>query len=174
MQEETFLRKHKPLPADPSLRIVRPSWQQDGGTPGVVGIPRSHCRRQRDTDRDPAVYENFEWLAGVMKEMDRREGSDRSFEGMSTAAALDERIASIRERLQIERSLRTVIVASPEVVLTRQQRPRRPRADRRGTRDGSAFLVFPGAGTVPHAWSGALRRVRPGVGLGAGVGLVAG
>lgn len=92
-------------------------WDVDGNSIQVWwAFLAPHCRRQRETDRDPAIYENFEWLAGVMNEMDRRAGSDRTFEEMSTAAALDARIASIRERLQVERSLRTVIVAPSEPV----------------------------------------------------------
>lgn len=76
------------------------------------------CLRVRADERDPAIYENFEGLAQAMHNMDVRAGSAPRFDDVTTVASLERRVASTRESLRLEQSLRTVILASPEVVPT--------------------------------------------------------
>jgi hypothetical protein len=76
------------------------------------------CLRVRADEGDSAVYENFEWLVQAMHKMDLRAGSARSFDEVTTAAWIAGRVASTREQLRLEQSLRTVILASPDAVPT--------------------------------------------------------
>ena len=75
-----------------------------------------YCRATRARLEDPAVYENFEWLAGAMDAMDRRAGRRVIYDDALLTTVLDGAVKSARERLRIEQSLRTVFVASPEAV----------------------------------------------------------
>jgi hypothetical protein len=71
-----------------------------------------YCRALRARMEAPALYENFEWLSG---EMDRG-GKSVIYDEARLAAMLDGAVNNTRERLRIEQSLRTVILASPEAV----------------------------------------------------------
>ena len=73
-----------------------------------------HARRERDELGDGAVWEDFEWLAGLMAEMDRRTGKATVDKAMS--GSLEDEITYLRGRIRIEEELRTVILAPPEVV----------------------------------------------------------
>ena len=75
-----------------------------------------YCRAIRARLEDPAVYENFEWLAGAMDAMDRRAAGASIYNEALLTAMLDGGINNARERIRIEQSLRTVILASPVVV----------------------------------------------------------
>jgi hypothetical protein len=69
----------------------------------------------------PAYGENFEWLAGVMAEFDRRSGSP-AIDWATMVADLDAYIADQRASLRLEEALRSVLPAttepSPAVALT--------------------------------------------------------
>jgi hypothetical protein len=67
--------------------------------------------RVREQEGDGAIYEDFEWLAGFMAEMDRRTGK------ASVDAAwlsLEEEITILQSRIRTEEALRTMIIASPD------------------------------------------------------------
>jgi hypothetical protein len=76
---------------------------------------------------NPQIFEEFEWLAELMADMDRRAGA-QAFDASSFTSDLGGRIASIQDRLLVEQSLRTVIVASPEVGMATQPAPATPTA----------------------------------------------
>jgi hypothetical protein len=59
---------------------------------------------------DPAILENFEWLARQMSSMDRRAGLVVAYGGARLPAALDDIIGNTRERLRVERSLSRTVV----------------------------------------------------------------
>jgi hypothetical protein len=75
-----------------------------------------YCRATRARLEDPAIYVNFEWLAAEMDSMDRRAGMGVIYNEAVLTALLDRGVNNTRERLRIEQSLRTVIIASPEAV----------------------------------------------------------
>ena len=58
----------------------------------------------------------FEWLAGRFAEVMERAGMTMAFDEAYLRDSLERRIASTRDMLRVEQSLRTVIVASPEAV----------------------------------------------------------
>jgi len=62
---------------------------------------------------NPKIYEDFEWLATLMADLDRRAGAP-AFDAASLTGDLADRIASYQDRLRLEQSLRTVILASPD------------------------------------------------------------
>jgi hypothetical protein len=64
---------------------------------------------------DPTLLEHFEWLAGMMAAMDERAGNPTLSEDW-IKKSLDGRIVATRDRLRVEQSLRTVIIAPPETV----------------------------------------------------------
>jgi hypothetical protein len=68
------------------------------------------ARRARIEADDPFVYEHFEWLAGVMAEMDRKAGVGASYDEAFLAGTLDERIERARDQIRIAEELRAVIV----------------------------------------------------------------
>jgi hypothetical protein len=70
----------------------------------------------------PAIYENFEWLSGEME----RGGKSVIYDEARLTAGLDGDVNSTRESLRIEQSLRTVILASPEVMLAAPPAPATP------------------------------------------------
>jgi hypothetical protein len=80
---------------------------------GYVG---PQCMATRARLEDPGVYENFEWLAAAMDAMDRRAGRRVVYNEALLTGLLDGGVTNLRERLRIERSLRTVIIAPPEVM----------------------------------------------------------
>jgi len=74
-------------------------------------------RHWRDADDDPRGFEGFEWLAGVMDEMDRREGGQTApIDEAWFARSLMTRIALHEELIHVEEALRTVIVAPPDAM----------------------------------------------------------
>jgi hypothetical protein len=73
-----------------------------------------YVRAKRAEQGNPGQYADNEWLADYMAEMDRRAGVP--VVGEAGLGPLDVVIARLRDRLRVEEALRTVIVASPEVV----------------------------------------------------------
>jgi hypothetical protein len=71
-------------------------------------------RRLRAERGIPDLIVDFEWLAGLFAEMDRRAG--RPTNDVAMLGPLEAVIAQLRERLHVEQSLRTVIIASPEAL----------------------------------------------------------
>jgi hypothetical protein len=73
-----------------------------------------YVRQKRAEQGNPHNFEDNEWLAGIMAEMDRQAGRPPADEAM--LGPLDVLIARLKERLRVEEVLRTVIVASPEAL----------------------------------------------------------
>ena len=70
-------------------------------------------RRRRAEWHSQTMLENFEWLAGVMAEFDRRAGMS-TFDEPSLASILERLIGNCHDRFRVEQVLRTVILQSPE------------------------------------------------------------
>jgi hypothetical protein len=85
-----------------------------------------NCLQIRKDHGDPAIYENFEWLAQAMHEMDVRAGSTRNFDDVTTPALIEEDIAGVLARLRVEMALRTVITAALDAVPVTPSAPPAP------------------------------------------------
>jgi hypothetical protein len=70
-----------------------------------------HALRAREEAGDGAIWEDFEWLAGFMAEMDRRTG--KASVDVAWLGSLEEEITNLQSRISTEEALRTMIVASP-------------------------------------------------------------
>jgi hypothetical protein len=70
-----------------------------------------HALRVREEAGDGAIWEDFEWLAGFMAEMDRRTG--KASVDVAWLGSLEEEITNLQSRISTEEALRTMIVASP-------------------------------------------------------------
>jgi hypothetical protein len=90
-------------------------WQGSGSECAMWWVALEPFARRRQAAVGPAMYENFEWLAGVMAGFNRRLGS-RTADRTSLTGELQLRIDAYRDYLREEEALRTVIVASPEAV----------------------------------------------------------
>jgi uncharacterized protein DUF4760 len=75
----------------------------------VVLAPFIH--QLRVLNEDETEYSNFEWLAQVMAELDRRAGASVFNEAL-LASQLPSRIASFQDRLRFEQALRSAAVTS--------------------------------------------------------------
>ena len=75
-----------------------------------------YCRATRARMEDPFIYVNFEWLNSEMDGMDRAAGTGVIYNEAVLTAMLDGGVNNTRERIRIEQSLRTVIIASPEAL----------------------------------------------------------
>jgi len=75
-------------------------------------------QRWRAEQGNPHNFEDNEWLAGILAEMDRRAGRPTIDE--TTLGPLDVLITREQDRLRVEQALRTVIVASAEVLTVGQ------------------------------------------------------
>ena len=73
-----------------------------------------HAQRYRDEDGDSAIFEDFEWLAGLMAEMDRQTGKARVDKAI--AGSVQDEIDYLQDRIAVEEALRTVILRQPGVV----------------------------------------------------------
>lgn len=58
----------------------------------------------------PGALEHFEWLAGLMSEMDRKAGATTVYDEPYIASTLDKRIQNDKDRLRIAEEVRAVIV----------------------------------------------------------------
>lgn len=64
----------------------------------------------RERDREPRIWNEFEWLAGMMAEMDRKAGVTTAVNPESLARQLPIDINQAREAVEIEEALRTITV----------------------------------------------------------------
>jgi hypothetical protein len=85
------------------------------------------ARKFRAEDGDPSIFEDFEWLAAFMAETDRRAGAP-VYDASRFALTLEDRIASLHDRLRGEQALRTFILAPPEAGMVQQPAPAPPSA----------------------------------------------
>jgi len=69
--------------------------------------PATFVARQRDDD--PALHEHFEWLAGLMTEMDRKAGKTATFDEANRASLVPLYIERNREVVRIAEESRAVI-----------------------------------------------------------------
>jgi len=86
-----------------------------------------YAQRRRTELHEPAAYEHFEWLAGIMGELDRRAGyvpADMDW----VMANMERRIAMFQDMIRVQQSLRTVITASPDAVQTAPRATANPRS----------------------------------------------
>ena len=83
------------------------------------------ARKFRAEDGDPSIFEDFEWLAAFMAETDRRAGAP-AYDASRFALTLEDRIASLHDRLRVEQTLRTFILAPPEVAVAQAPAPSAP------------------------------------------------
>ncbi len=67
-------------------------------------------RVARERDADPALYENFEWLADLMAEMDRKTGKTATFDEANRASLIPFYIERNREVVRIAEESRAVLV----------------------------------------------------------------
>jgi hypothetical protein len=81
-------------------------WDGSGGTCLTWWIVLEPMIQRLRAESGPAFGENFEWLAGVMEEFDRRRGS-KSEDWASIMANLDTYIADSRASLRLEEALRS-------------------------------------------------------------------
>ncbi|MEO6207482.1 MAG: hypothetical protein ABIP77_05970 [Candidatus Limnocylindrales bacterium] len=65
---------------------------------------------ERERIEDPRVYEEFEWLAGLMAEMDRKAGNTKVFDEAYLARQLPRFIENNLELIRVAEELRAVIV----------------------------------------------------------------
>ncbi len=86
----------------------------------VVLAPFIH--QVRAVNEDETEYNNFEWLAGVMAELDRRAGASLFNEAL-LASQMASRIAAFQDRLRFEHDLRSATVASPDPVTMERPAP---------------------------------------------------
>ena len=70
--------------------------------------PATEAARARDDD--PALHENFEWLEGLMREMDRKAGKTATFDEANRASLLPLYIERNREVVRISEESRAVLV----------------------------------------------------------------
>ena len=70
--------------------------------------PATHVVRERDADA--ALYENFEWLSGLMAEMDRKAGKTATFDEANRASLVPLYIERNREVIRIAEESRAVLV----------------------------------------------------------------
>jgi hypothetical protein len=76
-------------------------------------ILADHARRIRVESADDAIFEDFEWLARLMAEMDRQTG--KAAVDTPTAGSLEEDIEYLQGRIRIEEALRAVIIRPADV-----------------------------------------------------------
>jgi hypothetical protein len=65
---------------------------------------------ERVRDDDPAIYEHFEWLAGLMAEMDRKAGKTATYDEANRASLLPVYIERNREIIRTAEEVRAVVV----------------------------------------------------------------
>jgi hypothetical protein len=91
-------------------------WQfWPGAAQAVWGSLAPWVQKRRAEAGDPMLWEQFEWLAGVLAEMDRRAGRP-PITPESIARGLDDDIANRQEQIRAAEAMRTVILAQPVAV----------------------------------------------------------
>jgi hypothetical protein len=88
-------------------------WDGTGGNCRAWWVALEPLIQRGRAESGPAFGENFEWLAGVMAEFDRRSGST-AMDWASMMANLDTYIADQRASLRLEEALRSVPPATVE------------------------------------------------------------
>jgi hypothetical protein len=89
-------------------------WNGSGGDCAVWWTAlASSTRRLRAEVDGPSYFENFEWLAGIMDERNRRAGLLPTDEAW-LASNMERRIRMFQDLIRVQQSLRTVVVAAPE------------------------------------------------------------
>lgn len=82
-------------------------WDGSGGSCQAWWVVLEAWTQRGRAESGPAYGENFEWLAGVMAELDRRTGST-AVDWATIMANLDATIADHRASLRLEEALRSV------------------------------------------------------------------
>jgi hypothetical protein len=82
-----------------------------------------NVRKVRSEWGDPKIGDDFEWLAGEMAEMNRRDGTGIIPYEETLVTKLEGRIAATRDAIHVEQALRTVILASPGAGVVTQPAP---------------------------------------------------
>jgi hypothetical protein len=85
------------------------------------------ARKIRD-EGQPRFLVDLEWLAGVIAELERKWGTNTAVDNAFLRSVLERQIAGYEDHLRIEQELRTVRLASPEVVPVRTPEGARPAA----------------------------------------------
>jgi hypothetical protein len=89
-------------------------WNGSGGDCAVWWTTLAPLtRRLRAEVEGPTYFENFEWLARIMNERNRRSGMVPTDEAW-LASNMERRIGMFEDLIRVQQSLRTVVVASPE------------------------------------------------------------
>ena len=108
------------------------------------GVLAPYIEHERANRADPTIYQSFEWLELQMRRLDmRRLGRSRGFEPSTRAAAIADRIAVMRVRLDREREswpdelgVRDSGVIGQSMTRTQQTTRRRTKADPQGAGKG--------------------------------------
>ena len=91
-------------------------WNGSGGDCAVWWTTLAPLtRRLRAEIEGPTYLENFEWLAGIMNERNRRAGLLPTDEAW-LKSNMERRIRMFQDLIRVQQSLRTVVIASPEAV----------------------------------------------------------
>jgi hypothetical protein len=91
-------------------------WNGSGGDCAVWWTTLAPVtRRLRAEVEGPTYLENFEWLAGIMNDRNRRAGLRPTDEGW-LASNMERRIRMFQDLIRVQQSLRTVVIASPGAV----------------------------------------------------------
>jgi hypothetical protein len=91
-------------------------WNGSGGDSAVWWTTLAPLtRRLRAEVEGPTYLENFEWLAGVMDARNQRAGLLPTDEAW-LKSNMDRRIRMFQDVIRVQRSLRTVVIASPEAI----------------------------------------------------------
>jgi hypothetical protein len=91
-------------------------WNGSGGDCAVWWTTLAPVtRRLRVEVEGPTYLENFEWLAGIMGEKNRRSGLLPT-DGAWLASNMERRIRMFQDLIRVQGSLRAVVPASPEAV----------------------------------------------------------
>lgn len=86
-----------------------------GTTVGLWWLVLAPYARQVRSERGPAWYENFEWLAGVMATIERRSGSPAMDQAQFTKI-LNPMIDRLRAAIEIEQELRSAMALPNDAI----------------------------------------------------------
>lgn len=90
-----------------SRRLV---WDQIGNVCEVWWVTlRSGIMVVREEDGDATIGENFEWLSGVMADLDRRVAIPPVYDEALVVSTVDARLANAADTLRLVRSLRAPV-----------------------------------------------------------------
>jgi hypothetical protein len=91
-------------------------WNGSGGDCAVWWTTLAPAtRRLRAEAEGPTYLENFEWLAGIMDDRNRRAGLFPTDEAW-LASNMARRIRMFQDLIRVQQSLRTVVIAAPGAV----------------------------------------------------------